>query len=102
MSAKSPLRRERRAPSKDSIVAFFIMGTLLLLVPLFLALSFVAQPCAIPRTIGSSCTIPPLFKEVLSALPFVMIIGGVMIGYNLKRISDSLLPREEDETEQNS
>lgn len=99
MSSARRLGKVKRAPSRDSIVALFVAGALLLVVPLFFVLSFGAQPCGQPRPLGASCSLPALYKGVVSILPYVMIIGGVLIAYNFKRISDSLLPRDEDESE---
>lgn len=102
MSGARPLSRVSKAPSRDSIIAFFVIGALLLFVPLSFAFYFGSQPCDIPLPYGASCPPPLLYKEIAPALPFVMIIGGVLIGYNLKRISDSLLPSDEEEGEQDS
>jgi hypothetical protein len=96
LSQARPLRR--KVPSRDSILAFFVIGALLLVIPLFLVL-FVGEPCAglLPGLSGIPICATLLYKQVVAALPYFMLVGGVIIGYNLKRVSDSLLPPVEED-----
>jgi hypothetical protein len=78
------------------MVWFFLVGALLLVVPLVLVVVWDSPLCSLAQTPTPStagyCPSPSLFKNFISFFPFLMIIGAVLIGYNLKRISDSLLP----------
>lgn len=66
--------------------------------PLFLVL-FVGDPCPVlPLGLNRVPTCATLlYKQVVAALPYFMLVGGVIIGYNLKRVSDSLLPPVEED-----
>jgi hypothetical protein len=77
------------------MITVFVLGAVLLFVPLILVVGFSSIAC----NVGTSSCIPFLYKMLFPALPYVMIVGGVLIGYNMKRISDSLLPEDEDEGE---
>ncbi len=53
-----------------------------------------SQACS-DFSISEKCSGALIFSQTISFLPFVMIIGGVLVGYNLKRISDSLEPESD-------
>ncbi len=84
------------------MLLFFIVGAGLLVVPLALVLMWDGPACsgALYNFVETSyvCIPTRLLKTLTSFFPFVMVIGAVLIGYNLKKISDSNLPpKEEDE-----
>ncbi len=83
-------------PTRDSLIAFFLVGAVLLLAPLILVLVLGAHTCSVVA-VGDACTLTSIYKVIFPSLPYIMLVGGVLIGYNLKRISDSLLPPELDE-----
>lgn len=80
-----------------SVIIFFVSGLVLLLVPLTLILVWSGPACGLAegQKSGEFCPTHQLFDTFVSLFPFLMVIGGVLIGYNLKRISDSLLPPKE-------
>lgn len=90
-------------PNKNSVLIFFMTGFLLLIIPLVLMLFWNEIGCATEvlghSTLSSYCPSIGIFKSADSFFPFLMVIGGVLVGYNLKRISDSFLPPPEDDEE---
>lgn len=42
-----------------------------------------------------------MFKYIDTFLPYVMLSGGLIIGYSMKKIADSHVVEAEDETETN-
>jgi hypothetical protein len=85
---------------RNSIIVFFVTGAILLAVPLILVVIWDGPTCGLaqPASLGASgfCPSAHLFKSLISMFPFLMVIGAVLIGYNLKRISDSMLPPKEE------
>lgn len=62
----------------------------MLVLPLALV---VATTPACTSESGSLCSTSS-YKFGLSFFPYVMLAGGLIIGYNMKRVSDSLRPPE--------
>ncbi len=87
-------------PPRNSLVALFVMGAILLLIPLIFILLVGGHACNV-GVLVNSCTLPSNYRIMVPALPYLMVVGGVLIGYNMKRISDSLLPQDMDESEVN-
>jgi hypothetical protein len=82
--------------TKRSIAIFFSVGALLLVIPVGVVLSE-NSAC---RANASACIHSDAYRYLVSAFPYIMIGGGLLIGYNMKRISDSInLHNLEDETE---
>jgi hypothetical protein len=73
-------------------------------IPLVLVLLFGNTGCT-----SSSLALNPLSichsskasGRIIEFLPFLMIIGGVLIAYNMKKISDSFLPEKDLSDEEN-
>ncbi len=91
---------------RNSVIIFFAVGFLLLLVPLALVVVWNQFGCttgSLSHSVMTTyCPSVGVFKSAYSLFPFLMLIGGVLVGYNLKRISDSLLPpRDDDEESEN-
>ena len=89
--------------SKRSVTILFVVGAILLVAPLGTVLSENAS-C---KSDTSSCGIHSEdYRYLLSASPYIMLGGGVLIGFNMKRISDSInsseLDEEEDEEDEGS
>ena len=83
-------RTARSPPSRRSIITFFAVGGILLVFPL--ALVVTTNPvCGID---SSAICSTPAYKFGLSFFPYLMLAGGLIIGYNMKRVSDSLKPLE--------
>jgi hypothetical protein len=61
----------------------------MLVLPLALVVS--SNPSCNP---GSACSKSTLEKFGISLIPYVMIAGGIIIAYNMKKLSDSLRPPE--------
>jgi hypothetical protein len=88
--------------NKNSMLAFFVVGAILMITPLTLIIIWDNPNCAFAQTSlasNSFCLSPHLLKGFASFSPFVMVVGAILIGYNLKRISDSFLPPVEDSDE---
>ncbi|SRR5487761_409428 len=90
-------------PARNSTFLFFLLGGILLVVPLIFVLVWNSSICSLSQTASTGatgyCPSTHLFKSLISFFPFLMVIGTVLIGYNLKRISDSLLPPKEETDE---
>ncbi len=86
------------APSlRASTVAYFAVGGLLLVLPLLLILTWGSSSCTQGFNVPIYCVSRSEFKFSASFLPFVMLMGGVMIAYKMKSISDSLKPPDEED-----
>lgn len=83
MTPKSgnPLGHNREIVSKRSMFLFFLIGAIMLVSPLVLV-------------------IMKVYAYGMGFFPYVMIAGGLIIGYNMKRISDSL--RYDDDDDENN
>jgi hypothetical protein len=91
--------------NKNSMLVFFVAGAILLILPLILIIIWDSPNCAFTQSnlaANSFCLSPHLLKGFASFSPFVMVVGAILIGYNLKRISDSFLPPVEDSDESDS
>ncbi|MDH2900950.1 MAG: hypothetical protein PXY39_08245 [archaeon] len=90
-------------PARNSTFLFFFLGAILLVVPLIFVIVWDSPICSLSQTASTGasgyCPSTHLFKSLISFFPFLMVIGTVLIGYNLKRISDSLLPPKEETDE---
>jgi low affinity Fe/Cu permease len=90
--------RMQTLPQKNNTLASFAIGAALLVVPLILILVWGSSACM--QTFAPSyCISTKTFMTVSSFLPFVMLVGGVLIGYRMKKIADSLTPRDEPDEE---
>jgi hypothetical protein len=76
----------RQGPSRKSIIALFAVGSLMLVIPLAVVLGSV-QLC---RSDTTTCFRSEPVRVIFTAFPYVMIGGGVLVGYNMKRVSDSI------------
>ncbi|MDG6995235.1 MAG: hypothetical protein JRN52_04855 [Nitrososphaerota archaeon] len=83
-------RTSRKPPSRRSIITFFVVGGILLVFPLALVVTTNPMCGADSSTLCST----PAYKFGLSFFPYLMLAGGLIIGYNMKRVSDSLKPLE--------
>ena len=80
----------RPEPSRRSIFILFAVGSCLLVIPLAVVLS-ANYFCRIEGV----CHPTEDYRIEVSAFPYVMIGGGIIIGYNMKRISDAARYDEE-------
>jgi hypothetical protein len=86
-------------PLRATTVAYFALGALLLVLPLLLILTWGSSSCNQGFNVPSYCVSRSEFKFSASFLPFVMLMGGLIIGYKMKTISDSLKPPDEEDGE---
>jgi hypothetical protein len=97
---------QRKLSPRNSVIGFFVVGGMLLVIPFTLVMVWGSSICSPAQTLSAGpplyCPSPVVFKSFISFFPFLMVIGGVLIGYNLKRISDSLLPPKEERDEANT
>jgi hypothetical protein len=84
----------RKTPSSRSLKIAFSVGAIMLVLPLALVVS--SSPSCTP---GSVCSKSNVYRFGYTLFPYIMIAGGVIIGYNMKRLSDSLRPSEPTENE---
>jgi hypothetical protein len=81
--------------TRKSMVVLFTVGAILLVVPVGTVLSENSICSANP----SSCIRSDSYRYLVSAFPYLMLGGGILIAYNMKRISDSISAKEIDEEE---
>jgi hypothetical protein len=82
--------------SKRSVLILFAVGAIMLVVPLGTVLS----ENAICKSDTSSCIHSEDYGYLVSAFPYIMLGGGVLIGFNMKRISDAINAPVEDESDE--
>lgn len=83
--------------SKSSIIKFFVVGSILLVSPIVLAAFWQTTSCN--HEFEDLCLGSQFYKSSISFLPYVMIIGGLIIGFNMKRISDSIIANEKEDSD---
>lgn len=82
--------------SRKSMVILFTVGAIMLVAPVGTVLSE-NSAC---RVDSSSCIHSESYGYLVSSFPYVMVGGGLLIGYNMKRISDAMnAPLPDDEGE---
>jgi len=96
MSDNDDSHPKRGELTRRSILLFFLIGGVLLVVPLVIVFSWDPRTCT-STPVGLSCKVPSVYAATVRFLPFVMILGGVIVAFNLKRISDSMRLHEEEE-----
>jgi hypothetical protein len=97
-------RRLSTSPSRRSLTIFFVVGAVLLVSPLLTVMLWNPDPaCQASPARGNFCTASnELYNRTISFLPFVMLIGGVIIAFNMKRIADSSRPATEESSDSSS
>jgi hypothetical protein len=83
----------RKEPSRASLVALFIVGALLLAGPLLLVVGW-APSSTSPRycssLFSSFCKNKELYQTSAEVLPYVMLVGGAVIAYGIRRVANSV------------
>ncbi|HYB03598.1 MAG TPA: hypothetical protein VED17_03990 [Nitrososphaerales archaeon] len=87
---------KRQELSRKSMVILFTVGAIMLAAPLGTVLS----ESAICKSDASSCIHSEDYGYLVSAFPYIMLGGGVLIGFNMKRISDAINAPVEDESDE--
>ena len=83
--------------TRRSIVLLFSVGALMLVIPVVVVLSEYSD-C---RANVSACIHSDAYRYLVSAFPYIMIGGGLLIGYNMKRISDAINSENHDNETEN-
>jgi len=87
MSTPIPGPHQKSAElNTKSVIILFAVGAIMLVAPLGTVLS----ENSICRSNASSCDHSDVYRYLVSSFPYVMLGGGVLIGYNMKRVSDSI------------
>jgi hypothetical protein len=95
--SNNPLPKARELTRK-SVIIFFAIGAVLLAVPV----GAVLTENALCRVDTVSCIHTGDYRFLISTFPYVMLGGGVLIAFNMKRISDSINAPDNDENEEGS
>jgi hypothetical protein len=82
--------------SKKSVVILFAVGAIMLVAPLGTALS----ENSLCKTNATACNHSDDYRYLISSFPYIMLGGGLLIGYNMKRISDSINAQHIDDQEE--
>jgi hypothetical protein len=94
------IANDSKQKSGASTLSYLATGAVLLIVPVALISVWGSQNCTTSPA-ASYCIPSKDFKVAIDFLPFLMLIGGILIGYKMKKISDSLLPPPDEEEAQN-
>jgi hypothetical protein len=87
VSASGPNPQSGRAElTRKSVVILFTLGAIMLVVPVGTVLS----ESSLCRANSSSCIHSEDYGDLVSFFPYVMLGGGMLIGFNMKRVSDSI------------
>ena len=81
----------------SSVLPLFIVGGLLIAVPLVLVIDWSSNACSF--TVKYFCRSSQLYRTGSEILPYVMLAGGAIVGYNMKRTYDLANPASDDEGE---
>lgn len=98
MSSTGPNPQSRRAElTRKSVALLFAVGAIMLVAPVGTVLS----ESSICRADALSCNHTEAYRYLVSAFPYIMLAGGIVIAYNMKRISDHInsSSRDDDESE---
>jgi len=98
MSALEDSGHKETNLTQTSIIFYFLIGGALLVSPLVVVSNWNPQVCSSNSLGQQKCSTPIVYSQTVSFLPFMMVVGGLLIGYNMKRISDSLRPHDEVES----
>ncbi|MFI5420420.1 MAG: hypothetical protein ACHQ1H_05590 [Nitrososphaerales archaeon] len=84
---------KRPENTRRGVILLFAIGSLMLVIPL----GTVLAENSVCRANSLECIHSEAYRYLVSSFPYLMIGGGLLIGYNMKRISDSINAEEEDE-----
>jgi hypothetical protein len=84
---------KRPEVTRRDVILLFAIGSLMLVIPL----GTILTENSMCRANASSCINSESYRYLVSSFPYVMIAGGLLIGYNMKRISDSINYDDQDE-----
>ena len=88
----------KQTTGKRSVFLLFILGGLMVTLPLILMLNWSSSTCSV--TVHNFCRGSQLYRTSASVLPYVMLAGGAVVGYNMKRVYDLANPRGEGDGDQ--
>jgi len=91
--------QSHKALGKRSVLAVFLIGGLMVVVPFLLVLNWSSNTCS--ADLLNFCRGSQFYKTARTIFPYLMLAGGAIVGYNMKRVYDSLVREERkmDETE---
>jgi hypothetical protein len=84
---------KRTESPRKSLVQLFVIGSLLLIVPLILIV-FLGFACGDDT---SACFGSSTARVIYTISPYPMLGGGLLIGYGMKRLADSRAEESEDD-----
>jgi hypothetical protein len=79
--------------TRRGVILLFAIGSLMLVIPLGIVLAENSTCGANP----TECIHSEAYRYLVSSFPYIMIGGGLLIAYNMKKISDSINAEEADE-----
>ena len=85
----------KNLPSKQSIYVLFTIGCIMIGLPLLLVLDWSSTTCK--GAAQTFCAGSKLFKESTTVLPYVMLAGGAVMAYCMKKISERIFAIDDEE-----
>ena len=85
----SQWNKERTGPSRRSIVTLFVVGAILISGPVVLVINWPSGSSCSSPFMKAVCQGSRLYRASADFFPYLMLIGGVIAAYNMKRIADS-------------
>lgn len=96
MNSTGPDPQSRRAElTSKYVVLLFTVGVIMLVAPVGTVLS----ENSMCKANLPSCNHTDAYRYLVSAFPYIMLGGGVLIAYNMKRISDQINSQSQDESD---
>jgi hypothetical protein len=81
--------------TRRGVILLFAIGSLMLVVPL----GTILTENSMCKSSPAACIDSQSYRYLVSAFPYIMIAGGLLIAYNMKRISDSINYEDDEEAE---
>ena len=81
-------RRKGEQPKRESVIALFVFGFLLMGLPVIFVAYWPSGSDCVSGLSRDICTGTEFYGASVRFLPYVMLIGGVLVGWVMKRIAD--------------
>ena len=75
--------------SRRSVVTFFVIGAIFISAPVVLVISSPSGSSCASAFMREICQGSRFYWASVNFFPYLMLIGGLIAGYNMKRVADS-------------
>ena len=81
-------RRKGERPKRRYVVVLFVFGFLLMGLPVIFVMYWPSGSECVSGLSRAICAGTEFYRASVGFLPYVMVIGGILVGYVMKRIAD--------------